>query len=287
MAPYTKWRLWVRVWPRLGYGPVTITDYTGKLARSLLAKCSRLVEAVLEAPMGIPKPVSVSPLYRAAGGRVEALYPGSNGAGRVEYPTIHPGELLHFYLGLGPGLGDELEAILSCLKRGVDVDFSMHTLTVRLEKAEHIATYDPEQGPLVKLGEAEAVRIIFASPTLPVNPWKPRSKWKRLLPTPSYLLAVNALEATGGDARRALEVLQAAEKTLSPSPAIHETVKIRYYLHDGTLLPALTGYAKLHVEEADQEDLETTEHLLSHALVMGMGSSRAAGFGIIVVRIER
>ncbi|AEM38329.1 hypothetical protein Pyrfu_0458 [Pyrolobus fumarii 1A] len=285
MTIFQRWELRVRLWLRLGYGPLLVTDYTGKLVRGLVATCSRTAALILNHDgLTLPKPLSLSPLLRVEGGRVEAVYPGSWDGRSTEYPVVESGSTLAFHVGLGPGLEDVIDEVVSCLDKGVNIDFSMHTLRVELVDARRVATYDPGGKPIIRLRDATSVKITLMAPTLPVNPWRPGSRWKRLLPAPSYLLYVNALELAEGDHRRALEMVEAAERTLSPSPATWRTTRLRYYIHSGRLLPALVGYTKLYVEDATPEDTETTEHLLSHAAVMGMGASRAAGFG--TTRIE-
>ncbi len=95
----------------------------------------------------------------------------------------------------------------------------MHTLRVELVDAGRVATCDPGGKPVIRLRDATSVKITLMAPTLSVNPWRPGSRWKRLLPAPSYLIYVNALELTVDYHRRALEMVEAAERTLSSSPA--------------------------------------------------------------------
>jgi hypothetical protein len=79
-----------------------------------------------------------------------------------------------------------------------------------------------------------------------------------------------------------------AADLLVPNPPDSRSPRLRtaWYLYEGRLLPGLIGYIIYHVDEtaqASSSHIETLSHLLSHAAVMGAGSSRAAGFGHVEI----
>ncbi|AEM38332.1 hypothetical protein Pyrfu_0461 [Pyrolobus fumarii 1A] len=284
MARFERWSFTVRVY---GFGSLRVCNYTGKLVKSLLAVCSERFASILSSSeKSVAKRLSVTPLFRVTGpGRVEAVYPGGPQRDKIRAPVLEDGEVVFFEVGAGGDLINEMPRLLECLSRGVSVRFCGAAITVEPVEARMIAEYDTHSDPIVRLDGVEAVKIVFRSPTLPVNPWRPGSRWKRLLPTPSYLLAVNAHDMFDPDTALVERALIAAERILSPSHAALDTARVYWYLYDGSRLPAMIGYVKLHVETegVGKGEVETVEHLLSHAVVMGVGSGRAAGFGAVSI----
>ena len=269
-----------------GFRRLHVCNYTGKLVKTILATCSEpIAEAIRSREPRTAKRLSVTPLYRIDGLRVEAVYPGGPARRAIEIPVVEEGEELYFEAGLGGPLTREAARIIECLGEGVEVGFCGARIRVEPLEAYRLAEYDTGGAPIIRLDDVEAIKLTLRSPTLPVNPWRPRSRWKRLLPAPSYLLAVNAHDLYDPDVETVQEALEAAEKILSPGHTALKTTRVRWYLYDGQTLPALTGYLKLHVELDGIGGREKTlvEHLLSHAAVMGIGSSRATGFGAVTV----
>lgn len=268
-----------------GFEKLYIRDYSGKLVKSIVYRCSATARRVISSrEEEVVKSILVSPLYKLVeAGKPRALYPGApRPSGEPEIPVLHGGSLVWFEIGVASSAAPVIEELVECLGDGLVLEnfWGVERLVVRGERALLYYRFEPGK-PIVRLRGGGAVKITFAAPTLPTNPWK-SSKWKRLLPAPEYLLAVNARSLYGDDYASALI---SASKILSPSPTIMRTVFIRYYYYEGSLLPALVGYAKFYVdlEDAGEAEVRIAEDLLSHAAVMGVGSGRAAGFGNVWV----
>ena len=268
-----KWRLSV-VFSR----PFVYADYTGKLVKTILAKASpRLREVIESRPRGAAKPLSLSPLYtRGRGGGVLAVYPRARGPGDAAEPvTIEAGRVYWFHVGVETVLEPGLREALAALMAGLRVPARPEPVEVRLAEAVLAAEYSPRE-PAVAPGPGDWVKLVYMSPVLPSSPLHPGSRAKRLTPDPIHVLAVNLLALYRGARLEHLAALDA----LVPSPSALRTTRTTWYIYSGRTLPGLTGYTKYRVDEETREPhLETLSHVLSHAAVMGTGTSRATGFG--------
>ncbi len=271
-------------------GPLTVREYTGKLVKGLLSVCSeRLRRELSEAARGRAKRVSVSPLFRVRGAAgIEAVYPGGPSPDRITWPRIASGEMFFFLVGLGGDLVDAIDDVVDCLSDGVELRFGGRS--VRVEPyAFHASDYwVSEEGPRIDVCRYERLKFTFLSPALPVNPWRPGSRWKRLLPAPSYLFAVNAHDLFDPDASLFWRALVALEKILSPPYTALNTARVRWFVYDyhgreTKPEPGLIGYTVFHVEcdRVSSEEARLASTVLSHAAFMGIGSGRAAGFGVV------
>ncbi len=279
---FQKWRFYVIL---EGFDKLYLRDYTGKLVKSIVYTCSAAARRIISSrEEEVVKSVAISPLYKLVeGGKPRALYPGAPSPNaKPEIPVLPGDSLVWFEVGVASTAATVIDELIECLNDGAVLRnyWGVDRIVVRGEKA--VLYYRFSLGePLVRLRDGESVKLTFAAPTLPVNPWK-SSRWKRLLPVPEYLFAVNARSLYGDDYVSALVTVS---KVLSPAPTVMRTAFIRYYYYSGSLLPALVGYAKFYIDMEDVGEAEAriAEEVLSHAAVMGVGSGRAAGFGNVWV----
>ncbi len=269
---------------------LVVREYTGRLVKGFASTCSPVLREEFSASTaGRAKRVTVSPLIRVeprgAGYRLEAVYPGGPSRDSVRDPVLNPGDAVFFDVSLGGGLVEEADRLIDCFAEGVEVRFQGVSVHLEPVSAETIAAWTPGEEPLVDLGSVERLKLVFLSPALPVNPWRPGSRHKRLLPAPSYILAVNAHDLFDDQPRRYEEALVAAERVLSPPHTALSTVRVRWfrYARDTRPEPGLVGYLNLYVDRdgVSEEELKLVSQLLTHALIMGVGSGRATGFGTI------
>ncbi len=264
--------------------PVIYTDYTGKLVKTILARASRrLAEIIASRNPREPKPVSISPVYIEDEKTLKALYPRARGprepGGSV---TLHPGRSYTFYLAAASPAEDAVQEALINLFAGVEVETRVSKTLVQARRMETLARYSPHTGPLYQLEPGSWVKIVLSSPTTPSTPLLPGSRVKRLTPAPTHLLGANLLALYR---QPSISLLQALE-LLTPPPDTRGKLWTTWYIYDGKPLPGLAGYIVYQVDptarlpEKDLEDrLETLAHTLSHAAVMGVGTSRATGLG--------
>ncbi len=269
---------------------LVVREYTGRLVKGFASTCSpALRDEFAVSTAGRPKRVSVSPLIRVEPRgvhyRLEAVYPGGPSRDSVKEPVLNPGDTVFFDISLSGGLVREADTLLDCFAEGVDVRFQGVSVHLEPISAEIVAAWTPGEEPLVNLERVGRLKLVFLSPALPVNPWRPGSRHKRLLPAPSYILAVNAHDLFDDQPRRYEEALIAAERVLSPPHTALSTVRIRWfrYARNTKPEPGLVGYLNLYVDRdgAGDEELMLASQLLTHALIMGIGSGRATGFGTI------
>ncbi len=258
-----------------GWGEVPVVEYTGRLVRRLIGICA---PGLLARRPGEPSRVAVTPLYL----RGQPLYPRLAG-GRVETPMLPLGEVYEAEVGVIGG-EERVHELLSCLENGVELNLWNLTLEARLVGYNVLYRLEGEE-PLVDLRRATAVTIELRSPALPLNPWKPGSRWKRLIPTPSTLLSVNILEYTGSPSRlKTLAVM--LEKLFAPAPTTLRDVRVEeVVMHTSVTVPALTGRVTLLVE--GEEGLEEASWVLSYAAILGIGASRPTGMGVVRLRVHR
>ncbi len=259
-----------------GWGEVPAADYTGRLVRRLVALCA---PSLLARRPGEPSRVAVTPLYL----RGQPLYPRLR-SGRLETPTLPIGEVYEAEVGVVGG-EEHLNELLSCLKEGVELDAWGVTLEARLVGHHVLYRWDEAGEPIVDLQRATAITVELRSPALPVNPWKPGSRWKRLIPTPSTLFSVNILDYTRTPSR--LKSLAATlEKLLAPIPTTLSDVRVEeVVMRMGVATPALRGRVTLIVE--GEEGLEEASRVLSYATILGIGASRSTGMGTVRLRVHR
>ena len=271
--------------------PVIYTDYTGKLVKSILATASKRLEEVLtEKPRRTPKPVSLSPVLLAEGERLRPLYPRSRGPGEpAGSVTLHPGRLYSFLLGFEASLAEAVQELVYRLLAGLEVETKTGPVVFRMQGFSELARYNPGAGPLYKPRPGGRVEVETLAPVLPTSPLLPGSRMKRLDPSPLHVFSVNIHSLYPGS----LQALRAVE-LLVPEPGYCRTMRREWYIYDGRPLPALRGRLSYRVDDSlrdvDEDTLrdmlETLAHVLSHAAVMGIGSSRATGFGRVRISVE-
>ncbi len=280
-------RYWIRIEPNLGFGGVTVTEYTGLFVRRLLLECSRYAALALNKSGG-PKPLSVSPLYRVNGRRLEALYPRVRGDGSGVYPVVHEGDTLFFEVGSEPGYLRVHEELAECLKGGVILTIGDLYVRVSLVRDEDVIAYREGGEPPIRLQPGSKIRLVIASPAQLVTVARPGSPWRILIPAPFYLFSLNALELHGGSVSGALASLLRVDETLSPAQSVLSTTNVvRFILRKGRVEPGLIGYVNVYVLDAPRESIEEAERVLAHALVMGVGVSRGIGLGVLWARVAR
>ncbi len=258
-----------------GEGRVPLPLYTGLIARRLLARCS---PGLLARSPGRPSPLSLTPLL--AGGS-KPLYPRLVD-GRVETPYLSGEARLSFEAGYRWLDPEAHTRLLECLERGVTLEVAGQPVAFQLLEAKRIAVYEEDGDPLIDASRLESLELTLVSPTLPLNPWKPGSRWKRLIPAPSYLFAANILDYTGGRPSLLQPLAALIDSSLEP---IHVQASVEMVVVNERLTePGLRGRLVLRVEPPrGLEDI--LSRVLSYAALLGLGASRSIGMGYTRIQV--
>ncbi len=264
--------------------PAVLPSFSGKVVKSLLIKSNPLLEKIFrESIGGRPKPIHVSPLgYRGEKGKLVFLWKRSDAKNKV--------------LEASPDI--EYFFTVSCTEEIFEMvlEAVMSMNNVKLFNTEWIITeidakrYKlPDKNPIIRLEDAVAIKVMFRSPIQPIDPYR-KSQYKRLNILPGILFSYNAGEITrmyrrGPDYWRVLDILN---YVLIESKTYWKTVKQVNIIYDNKEIPALTGYVKywVNLENTTEEEKLLVENILSHAQIIGAGSSRSIGLGHIEIKIE-
>ncbi len=262
--------------------PAILPPFTGKVVKSLLIKGNPDLEKVFKSSTpGYPKPIHITPLgYRRRDKSVVFLWKKD----RSRYIEAKPGRQYFFIVSCSEDVSTMvLDSIMEI--NGVklfNTEWSIDAVTA--------STHDlPSSKPLVRLDNAKSVKIMFRTPVQPIDPYK-KTIYKRMNILPGILLGYNAGEITrmykrGPEYWRILDILN---YVLTESITYWKTVKPIEILYDNKLIPTLTGYVKywITLDGVDENSKILIENILSHAAIMGVGSSRSIGLGHIEIKVE-
>lgn len=266
---------------------VKLPVFTGKFVKSFLIEANPKLKIIFETRVQ-PKPLAVSTLYRLINGKKVFLWKiaGTN----TVFITI-AGEKLFFNIGCSEDvLSIVLDTLTSIGSSGVElfntkwfleeIEFMYYNLPFRDEESV------PDE---FKLNNKKSIKIMFRTPALLLDPFK-KSKRRRFLPTPGNVFSYNI-----GDLLRIernqeyFNTIILIEAVLNETYNVLKTAKPIKYIYENKELPGLTGYVKYMI---DWNLLNATdsklflENIIIHASVMGIGSSRANGFGHVTIKIE-
>ncbi len=264
------------VWLRVD-GCCVLPPFTGKVVKSLLIKCNPRLVSVFEGRV-FPKPIRVSTLFRRNG----YFLWKRRGCGDVI--SVDGGDVLGFIVGC---YGEYLEDVLSAIDNLRDVDLFGCRWSVIELSAECFRI--PSREPLYRLDDVDVVKVVFRTPALFVDPFKP-SRFRRFAPISGFVFSYNI-----GDVARLerepdyISLVNLFSALVVEAHSCLETCKRVFYIYDGKELPGVIGYVNYHLENdilsSYPEFKLFVENVLTHAYVMGVGSSRADGFGHVDIAL--
>ncbi len=259
-----------------------LPPFTGKVVKSLLMKASPDLQVVFES-MYRPKPISISTLVKLADGRRVYLWKRSDSNMVMK---LDPGDRVGFHVGFTEDVADKVLDALGGLD-GVELfkakwfleEYSLETYELPAREEDIPREY--------RVGTDYWVKVEFRTPTLFLDPYK-ASKIKRFLPLPGIVFSYNIGELLRMEKNAEyIRMVDHMNALLNEPYTILETVKVVKYLYDGMSLPGVTGYAKYMIDYEYMvltESVEFLENILLHAAVMGVGTSRANGFGYVTIK---
>lgn len=246
-----------------------IDEYTGKLSKTILAAEVPEIESVFRPVKGLFKPFRVSPPLDSGLNGVYPVIARDSGLKPVKLEGEYTVEV-----GCEERLAREVRERLSgALGQATRLKFRNTMVKYTIESVDLVK-------PRISVSDSFVVRI--ASPALLSDPFKVNQQVKRFAIAPSIVLWIPALIAQGiltptpHDIARAVSAL---ESTLTE----HYSSKPRAVLtsYDGHRVAGLTGRIKYLV--VNKDGVEHLQKTLEVARVLGVGSSRASGFGTIQV----
>jgi len=283
--------------------------FTGKLVKSLLIDSDPQLKPIFEKTRGVePKLIHITPLYREVNGKVRCVYSSvdydeERGVVRgVDRVRVHG--RYHFYVGFLERERDghpylSFDRIYNTLLNinGKHV-FGKTLFNVELVSLQTIDVEDVSATLVKKLfGNAgrSKLRVVFSSPTLLRDPFR-TAKHKSLVPTPINVFSTPIyilLYLTGRLTQRNLyKHVIILHRLFNETHSMYETVKKRWIMYEPGKkpIPVITNYVNYYFNTAYYERYSKAynlEELLSKtfklALTLGIGTSRATGFGHIVL----
>ncbi len=274
---------------------VVLPPFTGKVSKSLLIIGNSKLHDIFEKPfiveydgvrIQVPKPLRVTPLYIRGKNGVKYLWKR-----KKEGPSLRLGRdtVACFKIGFEEGLERDIYYAIAGMDSAVLFDSRWIIESVRVEKSFKL----PSQYPGISLENISGIRIFFRSPIKLVDPWK-KIRFGRFLPIAGVLFAYNI-----GELLRLLKrdieywyVVSMVSAALRETHKIWDTVRKTTYVYDGKELPALSGYATYLIDDEIVNGIRGfrvfLENIIAHAMVMGIGSSRAIGLGHVdIYLLER
>lgn len=264
--------------------PAVLPPFTGKVVKSLLIKSNPLLEKIFEESIpDQPKPIHVTPIgYYSRNGVVYLWKRAGVNNGII---TVKPDKKYFFTVSCSEEVsGMILEAVLGINSiKFFNTEWILTDLDVKTYKL-------PNNNPPIKLDNTDSVKVMFRTPVQPIDPYR-KSKYKRLNILPGILFSYNAGEITkmykrGPEYWRILDIIN---YVLIESKTYWKTVKQVEVLYEQKTIPALTGYVKywINKENTSKKEKLLIENILSHAQIMGAGSSRAIGLGHIEIKTQQ
>ncbi len=276
--------------------------FTGKVVKSLLIDGNPRLKQFFEKSSLAPKLIHVTPLYVENERGVRAIYSStaSGSSQRVDAASISLKGRYMFYVGfveaehaLSPRFDDVYTALINLSGRH---KFMNSILEVELLESMGIQLEECAKKSVKHLVEAGKIKIVLSSPTLLRDPFR-RAKHKSLIPTVMNLFStpvyVNLYLRGLFKSRNFLRILTILHRVLNEPWSIHRTVKLKWVKYEPgkESIPTLVGYVNLYLNRDYYERYSqrgaNVEALLEEtfltALALGIGTSRAAGFGHITL----
>jgi len=271
---------------------VILPPFTGKVSKSLLIIGNSKLYDVFEKSLTVeydgvkiqvPKPLRVTPLYVKGNGNMIYLWKKT-----IDGPTLRlrGNKIACFKVGFEEGLEKDVYYAVAGMDGAVLFDSRWFIESIRVEKSFRL----PSRSPEISLSNVSGIRIFFRSPIKLVDPWK-KTRFGRFLPIAGILFAYNI-----GELLRLLKrdieywyVVSMVSAALRETHRIWDTVKKVTYVYDGKVLPALSGYATYLVDSEVIDSIKGfrtfLENIIAHAIIMGVGSSRAIGLGHVDISL--
>lgn len=252
-----------------------IFNYTGKIAKAILLTEVPELQPTFRPVKGFFKTIRVSPLIRD-GTAVTPVFELKRVEGKITY-ELKPVQLSGNYVFEIGGTSDDITLISNKLKQA-------QGFKTRLKFENAIFEYIIEE--VVErdfnITPGKYVNVASVSPALLTTPYSITQHVRRFTISPSILLWVPYLISQG--------ILSVTEDVVRKATKLLETCLVEHYSsrakvvhipYDGRREPALQFKVRYIVLCEERERRDALKDVLKAARVLGVGASRANGFGTI------
>ncbi len=277
------YKAWIRVSVECQGREVVLPPFTGKVVKSLLIKAYPGLEDVFTSTYN-PKPIHVSPLY----------YNGQwlwKRWGREDRLSIPCNSIVGFHLGFTEDIAEKTYSAMENLFGVKLYDAEWSITEFNTEKYEL-----PSTDPGISIDDHDKVIVYFNSPAILVDPYKANPSNPRYLPLAGVLFSYNIGDLLRMRSREfrwkpeywiAIDIINA---TLHEHRRILDYVKTVVYNYDGKKGYGIGGKAIYYITRRIINEKKwikkLVENILVHASIMGVGSSRANGFGHVKIVLK-
>ncbi|MEM0204421.1 MAG: hypothetical protein QXP86_03510 [Nitrososphaerota archaeon] len=254
-----------------------IYNYTGKVTKAILLTEVPELQTVFRPVKGFFKIIRVSPLIKD-GSVTTPFFEAKRINGKIVY-ELRPLLLSGNYTFEVGSTSDNVSRIFSKFNK-------VQGIRTRLKFENTVIEYTIEdvavESPNMALGKYVIIKSI--SPALLPTPYVATQQVRRFTITPAILLWVPYL-ISQQTYTVTEDLVYKAVKLLETSFVEHYSslAKVMHVLYDGRREPALHFRAKYIVLCSDQERMETLARILMVARTLGVGASRANGFGTVQI----
>jgi len=276
--------------------PVLLPPYTSKVVKTLLIKSNQKLDYLFTPRYNIskgPKPISITPLVEKSG---KALWKkiniekdvAKNLARDITYNPVmvEPNTPLTFRITCEEPYFDEIFTALQNMD-GVE----LYGARWRIDKISINEMRFPVHG-YINLSRLNKKMIIFIlkTPVVLFDPYKYVPSVQRFLPTSGFLLAYNIGAVTGifEKSPRLWLLLDLVNAALHEHRRILKQIYTAQYVYDGKVYQGVMGTpAYYFVKQLLKHKalFSLVENAIVHAIISGIGSGRAAGFGYTQVEL--
>ncbi len=266
--------------------PFLTIDFTGKLVKTMLINSNPELQDVFEGKKKVyPKPLRITTLLKE---NDEAIYPKVvvKGFAKSLKPKNPPSTIqikgnYYFYVGYESSLNVDVHKALVKLFSGLNFNYGQFNVRVKAIGMEEVEVSFPST--------FSEVKVKLVTPSVFKDPFEKLSdldkiKVKRFLPFPPFMFSTNVYEIFRDTYKR--NIIRLAYSLIETHNNLNTITKVWYY-YDGNWLPGVIGYAKFFVRKnIRKEVMEALRKILEHANVIGIGTSRATGFGFCKVSVN-
>ncbi|MEM4004483.1 MAG: CRISPR system precrRNA processing endoribonuclease RAMP protein Cas6, partial [Desulfurococcaceae archaeon] len=273
--------------------------FSGKLVKTILIRSIPRLEELFKPTAGsMPKLIHISPLYRVKNdGEIECVYSYAVCRETSAYvkcvDALKPITLngrYHFHIGFHQSVEKVTDVLNALLNYSECFEFMNQKVCVEIAEIEAWNAVELGRNLAIRVMNSGGLKLVFASPTMPRDPFRTSGKYKAYLPTPEIVFAtpVYAKQIANGEYtikkfRRELLYLR---RLFHETYSVWGSIRVRWVYYGRRPEPALIGYVNYRVnyEYLDflKQGLNVEEWLgevFAYTLALGVGAGRATGFG--------
>jgi len=275
--------------------------FTGKLVKSLLIDANPKLKPLFRKERGaLPKLIHITPLYREKDKK--CIYSWAELDEKKRVRRVHKVSLngfYSFYLGFIETQHNDLLTFDNVYNAILNISgkhkFKKNIINVEFLSAQQYDIPLYARQVIKDLLRKRKAKIVFSSPTLLRDPIR-TSKYKSLVPNPINVFStpIYIYLYLRGSLRTKLfkTMCTMLHRIFNETYSLYKTTKIRWIIYNENKnpIPTIIGYVNFYLNEDYYErynrmiNLETyLQKILEIIMTLGTGTSRATGFGHILI----